>query len=119
MQYPQYCKAYDANIIFWTCNQHGVLSYVKFAAQPTNLRKTNARCKLRTIWQSSMKNASSHLDPAQKPVVSIGLVCVKTCLNLRFQEAEKLHTEVCKKMEAQFGTEHGDVTSSKFNLVPW
>lgn len=37
----------------------------------------------------------------------------------RFQEAEKLHTEVCKKMEAQFGAEHGDVTSSKFNLVAW
>ncbi|CAL1146006.1 unnamed protein product [Cladocopium goreaui] len=35
----------------------------------------------------------------------------------QFQEAEKLHTEVCKKMEEQFGAEHGDVTSSKFNLA--
>lgn len=44
-----------------------------------------------------------------------------TCLGVaaRFQEAEKLHTDVCKKMEAQFGAEHGDVTSSKFNLVTW
>lgn len=35
----------------------------------------------------------------------------------QFHEAEKLHTEVCKKMEAQFAAEHGDVTSSKFNLA--
>ena len=48
---------------------------MKFVAQPANLRKINARCKLKTIWQSSMKNANSHLDPAQKPVVNIGIVC--------------------------------------------
>ena len=33
------------------------------------------------------------------------------------QKLRKMHIEVCKQFETKFGAEHGDVTSSKFNLA--
>ena len=33
------------------------------------------------------------------------------------EQLRKMHIEVCKQFETKFGAEHGDVTSSKFNLA--